>query len=70
MVDGPAARPLEKSMNTILRRTTLLLFTTALAFGLGACNTMHGVGKDTQAAGEKIQQEADQHIDNDESPRP
>ncbi|MFN7520097.1 MAG: entericidin A/B family lipoprotein [Lysobacteraceae bacterium] len=33
---------------------------------LGACNTMRGVGKDTEAVGEKIQDEAEQHMDDDE----
>ncbi len=55
-------------MNTMFRKTTLLLLAVAFAFGLGACNTMKGVGKDTERAGEKIQAEADQHID-DDSPR-
>jgi predicted small secreted protein len=30
---------------------------------LGACNTMRGVGKDTEAVGDKIQDEAEQHMD-------
>ncbi len=29
------------------------------AFVLSACNTMEGVGKDTQAAGKKIEKEAE-----------
>ncbi|WP_397607977.1 entericidin A/B family lipoprotein [Silanimonas sp.] len=29
---------------------------------LGACNTMRGVGKDTEAVGDKIQDEAEQHM--------
>lgn len=33
---------------------TLLLVST-LALGLSACNTMAGIGKDVQRAGEKIQ---------------
>lgn len=56
-------------MNTPFRKTMLLLLAAAFAFGLGACNTMKGVGKDTERAGEKIQAEADQHIDDDDSSR-
>jgi predicted small secreted protein len=33
---------------------------------LGACNTMRGVGKDTEAVGDKIQDEAEQHMDDEE----
>ena len=32
---------------------------------LGACNTMRGVGKDTEAVGDKIQDEAEQHMDDE-----
>jgi predicted small secreted protein len=32
---------------------------------LSACNTMRGVGKDTEAVGDKIQDEAEQHMDDD-----
>jgi len=28
---------------------------------LSACNTMRGIGEDTEKAGEKIQEEADEH---------
>lgn len=31
------------------------------AFILTACNTMEGVGKDTQAAGKKVEKEAQEH---------
>lgn len=41
-----------------------ILAVSAVLF-LGACNTMRGVGKDTEAVGEKIQDEAEQHIDED-----
>ena len=30
----------------------------ALSFTLGACNTMHGVGKDVERGGEKVQDAA------------
>ncbi|MHB8523891.1 MAG: entericidin A/B family lipoprotein [Limisphaerales bacterium] len=43
-------------MSTLVKRTVLLLFATALLAiaGLG-CNTAHGFGKDMENAGEKIQ---------------
>lgn len=31
------------------------------AFILTACNTMEGVGRDTQAAGKKVEKEANEH---------
>ena len=31
------------------------------SFLLGACNTVEGVGKDTKAAGQKVQNEAAEH---------
>lgn len=52
-------------MNTSIRNLSALLLLGAFAFGLTACNTMHGVGEDTQKAGEKIQKEADEHHDGD-----
>lgn len=36
-----------------------LIAVLAAAFALSACNTMEGVGKDTQAAGKKIEKEAE-----------
>lgn len=36
-------------------RLLLLLSLLAASFGLSACNTMKGVGKDVERAGEKIQ---------------
>ena len=44
------------------RKLVLLLAT--LAFGsvsLTACNTIQGAGKDVERAGEKVQQEAQEH---------
>ena len=44
------------------RKFVLLL--AALAFGsisLTACNTIQGAGKDVERAGEKVQQEAQEH---------
>jgi predicted small secreted protein len=37
----------------------------AFSFGLSACNTVQGVGKDTEKAGQKIQKEANEHKDHD-----
>jgi predicted small secreted protein len=46
-------------MNT-LHRPTLLALALALlgAFAVSGCNTMKGLGKDTERAGEKIQDKA------------
>jgi predicted small secreted protein len=35
-----------------------LLVGASFLLGLGACNTMEGVGKDTKAAGQKVESEA------------
>ena len=43
-------------MKTVLHTLTLTL---ALLFTLSACNTMEGVGKDVQKAGEWIEKKAD-----------
>jgi predicted small secreted protein len=43
----------------ITRKPTLLVLALALgALVLTGCNTMRGIGKDTERAGEKIQQQA------------
>lgn len=48
-------------------RTALLVVLALLAtLSLGACNTMRGVGKDTEAVGESIQDEAEQHLEEDD----
>ena len=52
-------------MNAKIRKISTLLLISAFSFGVGACNTMKGVGKDTEQAGKKIQQEADEHKNND-----
>jgi predicted small secreted protein len=44
-------------MNHVRKLSILLLIGTVL--GLSACNTMRGVGEDTEAAGEKIQEVAE-----------
>ena len=46
-----------------IQRTTAAAFILAalVATGLAGCNTIHGIGKDTERAGEKIQKESDRH---------
>lgn len=45
---------------TTITRTALLPILAILAtLSLSACNTIKGVGKDTEAVGEKIQEEAE-----------
>jgi entericidin A len=50
-------------MKKIIRNISLLLLVGTVSFNLTACNTMAGVGKDTQKAGEKIEKEAERHVD-------
>ena len=52
-------------MNATIRKLSILLVVAAFGFGASACNTMHGIGKDTERAGEKIQKEADRDHDGD-----
>jgi entericidin A len=46
-----------------LRTFAALLLIATFSLGLSACNTMSGLGKDTQKAGEKVEEEAERHID-------
>lgn len=50
-------------MNRSFRCHALLALTVIASLGLSGCNTMHGLGKDTEKAGEKIQEEADKAQD-------
>ncbi len=50
-------------MNREIRKLIVLLVIGAFAFGATACNTMSGVGKDTQRAGKKIEKEAERGVD-------
>ena len=50
-------------MNSTIKKITVALMLGAFVLGSTACNTMAGVGKDTQKAGEKIEDEAERHID-------
>jgi predicted small secreted protein len=54
-------------MTINLRRISLLLLVAAFAFSTTACNTMKGLGKDTEKAGEKIQKEASRSKTTDDS---
>ena len=56
-------------MSTSIRGLVRLLALACLAASLLGCNTMSGIGKDTAAVGEKIEKEADRHIDDDPSQR-
>jgi predicted small secreted protein len=42
-------------------KTKALIAAMLGAFVLTACNTMEGVGRDTQAAGKKVEKEAIEH---------
>lgn len=52
-----------------LRISAFVLSLAVAAFGLPACNTVEGLGKDTEKAGEKIQKEAGRHTDDDDAAR-
>lgn len=47
-------------ISTLKRMTLLLLLAGPLAF-LTGCNTMEGVGQDTQKAGKALEDSADKH---------
>ena len=38
-----------------MKKLSILLGVIALSFGLSACNTVKGVGKDVERGGEKVQ---------------
>jgi predicted small secreted protein len=61
---------MESTMNINTRKVFLLLLTCAFAFSLSACNTVKGLGKDTERAGEKIQKEAGRHDDDNRAVEP
>lgn len=48
-----------KTEQTTESRIQLLLLMVLLGIGLAGCNTMEGFGKDVEATGEKIEEEAD-----------
>lgn len=51
-------------MKSTIQKISALLLLSAFVLTGTACNTMAGVGKDTQKAGEKIEKEAERHVDN------
>lgn len=55
-------------MNIAPRFTKPAILLAIALSALMGCNTVRGVGKDTEVVGEKIQKEADQHIDDKEKP--
>ena len=54
-------------MSSMKRTLALLLFAMISVGTLGACNTMAGLGEDIGKAGDKLEGEAEGHIDCDES---
>lgn len=48
-------------MKSTIRALTALMLASAFCFSLTACNTMEGAGEDIEAAGEEIQEEADEN---------
>jgi len=46
-------------MNATIRKIWVLIFLGAFVASVSGCNTVKGVGKDTEKAGEAIQREAD-----------
>lgn len=54
-------------MKSTKRMLALFLLAMFSIGTLGACNTMAGLGEDVGKAGDKIEDEAESHIDCDES---
>ncbi len=48
-------------MKTTIQKVIVSLFIAAFVASLAACNTVKGVGRDTERAGEIIQKQADKH---------
>ena len=48
-------------MNVTARKISVLLLLGAFVATLVGCNTIRGVGKDTQKVGEEIEEAADDH---------
>jgi predicted small secreted protein len=46
-------------MQNFFKNVTIIMMIISLSFLTVSCNTMQGLGKDLEAAGEKIQQKAD-----------
>jgi predicted small secreted protein len=60
---GPDPIHLETTMKPLPRNLLLLLALSTFAVASVGCNTMRGVGRDTEAVGKKIEKEADREID-------
>lgn len=54
-------------MSSNKRKLALLLLAMSSVAALGACNTMAGLGEDIGKVGDKIEGEAESHIDCDTS---
>ena len=54
-------------MKSMKRTLALFLFAMFSVGALGACNTVAGVGEDIEAVGDTIEDEAEGHVDCDES---
>jgi len=52
-------------MNKYFQRIGIIVLLGAFMLSIAGCNTVKGVGKDMQKAGEEIQEEADEHKDDD-----
>lgn len=56
------AQPVQEiNVKKLLNYLSVLLVLSVFTFSITACNTVHGVGKDMQKAGEEVQEEADEH---------
>ncbi len=53
------------NMQLQTKKILAVLIIGGFTLNLVACNTIKGVGKDTEVAGEVIQKQADRHIDKD-----
>jgi predicted small secreted protein len=48
-------------MKPVIRKISAIVLLGSFVLALGACNTVKGLGKDTEKAGEKIQKESREH---------
>ena len=54
-------------MNTLIRKSMILLSVGAFALSVGACRTIHGAAEDVETVTHKVQKEADQHTGEDDN---
>jgi predicted small secreted protein len=52
-------------MNKYFMKIAVVLLLGAFMLNISGCNTVNGVGRDMQKAGEEIQEEADEHKGDD-----